>query len=304
MSGDDTPVVLSIVFVNYDSGRFLRRALGSLASVAPVVPYEAIVVDNASHDPDAVASACRESGARLLRLRRNAGYGAAANRGFRLARGRYLAVANPDIRFAHDALERLIDFMDRAPDVGAAGPQLVYPDGAPQPSARRYPRLRYVLVGRRSPLVRLFPRYGLGREFLYLEAGSRTEPVPVDAVIGTFMVFRREALESVAGFDERYFMFAEDVDICRRLHEQGWRVMLVPAARLEHFYGGVRRRFRRLTEFHRIKALCRFLGAGRAVPVRALIVLAGIGYLSLSEAAWLAGLQEHERSWVRGRAGR
>lgn len=271
--------------------------MGSLSRLDDSPTREAIVVDNASigeEDPEAV---CRRHGARLVRLRRNRGYGAAANVGSRYARGRFVAVANTDIRFEGDILRVLVNQLECSPGLGVVGPQLVYPDGCPQPSARRYPRLRYVLFGRRSPLRLVLPDARLGRAFLYRDAEASSTPVSVEAVIGTFMVFRRGAFDAVGGFDERYFMFAEDVDICRRLRGQGWDVMLVPGARLEHYYGGVRRRHRRFTEFHRIKALCRFLAAGRSWPVRGMILLGGFGYLALGELAGLAGVYEFEYSW-------
>jgi len=298
MVATEAPAV-SVVFISYNSADFLSRALDSLVSTDARVTYETIVVDNASRNTVRLRDLSREYGVRLLLLGRNVGYGAAANRGAKLARGRYLAIANPDIRFSGDVLFRLVESLDNSPQVGVAGPQLVYPDGRLQPSARRYPRLRYALAGRRSPLIRLCPAYSMARRFLYQEVESARDQIPVEAVIGTFMVMRREAYEEVGGFDERYFMFAEDMDLCRRMRRQGWGVVLVPNARLEHYYGGVRRRFRRLTEYHRIKGLCRFLCDGRPLSGRFFIVLASVGYLGVVEAAGLLGLQEYEYSWHR-----
>lgn len=291
------PPELSVVFVNYDSARFLDRALASLAKCDPALDFEAIVVDNASHDQSELAGLCRRHKARLLQLRRNAGYGAAANRGFKHARGRFIAVANPDLEFPPSSVSKLLAFMHGRSDVGAVSPQLVYPDGTPQSSARRLPRLRYLLAGRRSPLARLLPRYAPAREFLYADVHEAGVPVSVEAVIGTFVIFRREALEQVSGFDERYFMFAEDLDICQRLRKAGWDVVVETGARVKHFYGGVRRSRRRFTEFHRIKALSRFLGHGRGQAAMALLTLGAVGYLCALEAGGLLGLGEFEYSW-------
>jgi hypothetical protein len=194
----------------------------------------------------------------------------------------------------------LVRFMDEHPEAGAVSPQLHYADGTPQPSARRLPRLRYVLAGRRSPLARILPRYAPARDFQYADAHLAAEPVSVEAVIGTFVVFRRAALDHVAGFDEGFFMYAEDMDICRRLRQSGWKVYLDPRVTVEHFYGGVRRRFQRFGDYQRLKALMRYFCLGRGGPARLVLRVAFAAYLFLSEAGWLVGVSEFEYSWHTG----
>ncbi|MBM3315387.1 glycosyltransferase family 2 protein [candidate division WOR-3 bacterium] len=287
---------LSVVFINYQSADLLDRAIASLRKAEPVLAPEVIVVDNASPDRPALDAVCARHRIPLVRLSRNRGYGAAANRGFRRARARYVAVANPDLRFEPGGVSRLAGLLDAEPAAGAVGPQLVYPDGRPQPSARRYPGLRYALAGRRSPLARLCPKLAAARDFQYLGTERAADPVEVEALLGTFAVFRREALDSAGGFDERYFMFAEDMELCRRLRQKGWKVFLEPRARVEHYYGGVRRRFRRFTEYHRVKALTQFMSQGRGC-LRLPVVVAGAWYYFLLEGMAAVGLQEYEYSW-------
>ena len=265
--------------------------------------YETIVVDNASGDRDVLKPVCKKFNARLVLLPRNIGYGAAANRGFRRAKGEYVAVANPDLLFLPGAVEALVLFLDENPTAGVVGPQLVYPDGTFQPSARRLPKLRYVLAGRRSPLVRLFPGYGLSREFLYADIYKENKPVMVEAIIGAFMVFRRKAFEEVGGFDEQFFMYAEDMDICRRLQRNGWRVYLEPRARVRHYYGAVRKKHQRFSEYQRLRALCMFFSLNRNSMFSAMITFAFAGYLFVLEAGALIGLSEYEYSWRRRRDG-
>ena len=291
------PPDLTVVFINYNSARLVDRALASLRDAEPMLHVETLVVDNASRDKAELAAVCRRRKARLLVLGRNSGYGSAFNRGYRHASGRYVAVANPDLVFSQPAMTALVRFMDEHPEAGAVSPQLRYPDGSPQPSARRLPRLRYVLAGRRSPLSRLLPRYRPARDFLYADAHLATEPVEVEAVIGTLVTFRRPAIDRVAGFDERFFMYAEDMDICRRLRQSGWKVFLDPRVTVEHFYGGVRRRFQRFGDYQRLKALMRYFVLGRGGPARLALRFAFAGYLFLSEAGWLVGLREFEYSW-------
>jgi len=291
------PPDLTIVFINYNSARLLDRALASLSEAEPRLRVESLVVDNASRDRAELVKVCRRWKARLVLLGRNAGYGAAFNRGYRHASGRYVAVANPDLVFSTPAMSGLVRFMDEHPGVGAVSPQLRYPDGTPQPSARRLPRLRYILAGRRSPLARVFPRYAPARDFQYADAHLAAEPVEVEAVIGTLVTFRRPALDQVAGFDEGFFMYAEDMDICRRLRQAGWTVYLDPRVTVEHFYGGVRRRFQRFGDYQRLKALMRYFILGRGWPARLALQTAFAAYLFLSEAGWLVGLREFEYSW-------
>ena len=291
------PPDLTIVFISYNSARLLERALATLRDAEPRLRVETLVVDNGSRDRAELVEVCRRQGARLVLLGRNVGYGAAFNRGYRHASGRHVAVANPDLVFSMPAMTALVAFMDEHPGAGAVSPQLRYPDGTPQPSARRLPRLRYILAGRRSPLARIFPRYAPARDFLYADAHMATDPIPVEAVIGTLVTFRRSALDQVSGFDEGFFMYAEDMDICRRLGRSGWGIYLDPRVTVEHFYGGVRRRFQQFGDYQRLKALMRYFTLSRGWPGRLALRAAFAAYLFLSEAGWLVGLREFEYSW-------
>lgn len=287
---------LSIVFVSYNSSAELAKALASLERAEPAVSFETIVVDNGSSDLGHSIEVCRQHGARIVALGRNAGYGAAANRGARQAKGVYLAVANPDLVFRPGVVESLTEFLDRNPAAGLVGPQLVYTDGTFLPSARRFPRLRYVLAGRRSLLVRIFPGFRPAAEFLYQGIERATEPVQVEAVVGTFMVFRRVAFDEVRGFDEDFFLYAEDIDICRRLRSR-WKTYVLPYARMTHAVGQTRRRFRAMSEFQRLRSLRRFFRLDSAGPQRGLLDLLFTGYLAGVLFAGLLGVWEFEYSW-------
>lgn len=299
-AGRHQPV--SVIFVNHNSTGLLQRALDSLRTAEPELQPEIIVVDNASRDRLELRGVCQRFGARLVLRSFNSGYGAAANRGFALARGQFVAIANPDIVFHGGEITRLVRCLAENDQAGAVAPQLVWPDGQPQPTARRYPSLRYVLGGRRSPLARLLPGLGHRREFLYCGVHRQAEPVSVEAVIGAFVLFRRTAFSAVGGFDESYHMFAEDMDICRRLRAAGWNVLLDPRVRLEHFYGGVRRRRARYADHQRIRSLHRFMSEGYGRCARLGLLLLFGWYLSLTEAGRLIGIGEFEYSWHRPEA--
>jgi hypothetical protein len=292
------PPDLTVLFITYNSADQLATALTSLGRSERGGRIEVLAVDNASRDRDRLADVCRAHGARLLALRRNIGIGAAANRGFRYARGRYVAVANPDLVFTDGAVTSLIQFMDEQADAGVVAPQLVYADGKVQPSARRLPRMRYVFAGRRSPLRRISPRLVPSAEFLYAGIESSSRPVEVEAVIGAFMIFRREAFEQAGAFDERYFMYAEDTDICRRIG-RAWKVFLLPTARIVHLVGQTRRRFLGMTEFQRLRSHRLFFVDGVHGSRAVLITLLFVFYLACQQAARLVGVAEFEYSWVR-----
>ncbi|UCG41738.1 MAG: glycosyltransferase family 2 protein [candidate division WOR-3 bacterium] len=287
---------LSVVFVNYNSTELASRAIASLRRSSCGVTLEILVVDNASADRAAVRSLCAGSGVKVLLLTSNLGYGPAANRAARYASGEYLAIANPDLEFPDGALRDLVSFMDSTPRAGVVGPQLVYPDGSLQPSARRYPRLRYVFAGRRSPLVRAFPGLRIASEFQYLEEASGPGPLRVESVVGPFMVFRKAAFDSVGGFDEGFFMYSEDVDICRRI-AANWSVYLLPSAQVLHYVGQTRRRYRRFTEYHRVRSLRRFWMRNVGVLGRGLLSVLLAGYLAMLLWFGLMGAGEHEYSW-------
>jgi N-acetylglucosaminyl-diphospho-decaprenol L-rhamnosyltransferase len=287
---------LSVVFVNYNSTLFTSRAIASLRENSGGIPLEIVVVDNASVDQAAVRSLCASLGARGLLLARNLGYGPAANRASRYASGEYLAVANPDLEFTDGALKDLVSFLDRTPGAGVVGPQLVYPDGSLQPSARRYPKLRYVLAGRRSPVARIFPGSRIVSEFQYLERAPSAGPLEVESVVGPFMVFRRTAFDRVGGFDEGFFMFSEDVDICQRI-AANWGIYVLPSAHVVHHVGQTRRHYRSFAEFHRVRSLRRFWMRNAGALGQGLLSVMLGGYLAMLLWLVLMGAGEYEYSW-------
>jgi GT2 family glycosyltransferase len=228
--------------------------------------------------------------------RRNLGYAAAANRGIALAQGAYVAIANTDILFLPGTLDALVGFLQGHADAGVVAPQYLWADRTPQPSARRLPRLRYLFSGRRAP-------FGLGRhagararEFQYTGIENSPEPVPVEALVGAFLVAPRSLLKSLHGFDERYTFYVEDMDLCRRVARAGKGVYLLPQARLVHYLGVARRRLGSAAEFLRLRSFYRyFRRAYEQVPGWCFLLLFG-SYLMAVEAGRMLGLRQWEYS--------
>jgi N-acetylglucosaminyl-diphospho-decaprenol L-rhamnosyltransferase len=243
---------VAAVVVNHDGGPGLCEAVASLRAAGL---SEVVVVDTASTDGSLAALAAADTSVRLLPTGRNLGYGRAANDGVRLTNARYVLICNADIVLEAEALSLLRNVIDSRDDLAVVGPRLVSPDGVPYPSARAFPSFTtaagHAVVGLFHPDNPWTRRYRMA-EGSNLFEGLRAEE-DVDWVSGACFLARREAFDSVGGFDERYFMYVEDLDLCWRLHRAGWAVRFVPSARVVHDQGSSTRRrpLRMLAAHHR-----------------------------------------------------
>ena len=224
---------ISIVTVNWNGLEVIPEYLDSL-SAQTTAPHEVVVVDNGSTDgseqlPDL-------AGAKVISLPENRGFAVANNIGMRAARGRYFLILNSDTEILADALERICDYLDANPDVGALGPQLLNTDRTLQYSCRRFPSFRTALFHRYSIMTKLFPRNRFSSQYLMTDVGH-DHTMDVDWVSGAALVVRREVFEQSGGFDEGFFMYAEDVDWCYRIKQAGWRIVYLPEAQILHHIG-------------------------------------------------------------------
>jgi N-acetylglucosaminyl-diphospho-decaprenol L-rhamnosyltransferase len=172
---------------------------------------------------------------RLIRNARNVGFAAAHNRALREATGRYWLVLNSDAAPTAGSLRTLVEFMDSRPEVAVAGPRLRYPDGSMQPSRRRFPTL-ITLFMESTQLQRFWPTNAVLRRY-YVQDRSDDEPQDVDWLVGACLCVRASAAHQVGLFDERFFMYSEELDWCRRFRDAGWRVVYVPTAEVVHVEG-------------------------------------------------------------------
>ena len=232
-----TASLIRVVAVTYSPGDSLGVLLSSLAK-ATLAPYEVVLADNGSTDgmPEQAAAAY---GARLLHTGGNLGYGRAANAGAEHADAPWLLIINPDVRFCDPgALDELIAAAERWPQAGALGPAIVTPDGQLYPSARALPSLGrgigHALAGWWWPSNPWTAAYRK-------ETGDPVEGT-VGWLSGSALLVRREAFAAVGGFDPRYFMYFEDVDLCDRLGRAGWPSVYVPSAVVEHTGGHATKR--------------------------------------------------------------
>ncbi len=221
---------MEAVVINYNAGEAVLDCLRVLAKAR--VPI--VVVDNASTDgsDDEIARAFPR--VRLIRNERNIGFGPAANQGVRETRSPYVVLMNPDAIARAGAFTTLRKILDGHPRAGVVGALVLNPDGSVQPTKRAFPSIwQAVLHG----LVGLVWPGNPGTRAYTLADASFSEPRQVDWVAGTAVALRREAFEDIGGFDEGFFFFVEDVDLCRRLWDEDWEVWFEPRAVVEHAWG-------------------------------------------------------------------
>jgi GT2 family glycosyltransferase len=229
---------VSAVLVNYNAGDELRKALESIANEAGT-NWEAVVVDNASSDGSVDVVEPFAPAARAIRNTRNVGFATAVNQGIAASTSPLLLIMNPDCRLTPGAIARLAAVLERHARCAIAGPRILNPDGSVQGSARGDPDMMTGLFGRTALLQRLMPSLSVARRNVVPAAanGGSSDGVVVDWLSGACMLARRSALEAVGGFDERYFLYWEDADLCRRLRARGYDVRYVPEATAIHRVG-------------------------------------------------------------------
>jgi GT2 family glycosyltransferase len=233
-----TPAIAAVL-VNYNAGAELRTALRSIADAMGRTPWEAVVVDNASTDGSEAIVAEFARVARLIRNTENVGFARGVNQGIAATRGPGILIMNPDCRLDRGAIETLLAELNAHPSCAIVGPRILNPDGSLQGSARGDPDMFTGLFGRTGALRRLLPDLPIARRNVVIDAASpgRETSIVVDWVSGACMLARRDALEAVDGFDEGYFMYWEDADLCRRLRARGCEVRYVPGAIAVHQIG-------------------------------------------------------------------
>lgn len=268
--------MLSAIVVAYKTPAELAAATASLR-VQSQPPDEVVVVDHGAADGDPFPPA-RMNGARAIIPPVNRGYGTGCNLGARATDADELLFINADVVLTVEAVEHLRHRLHADNRIGVVGPRIMSGSRL-QLSARAFPRLRTGLLGRNSLLTRVLMHVRHApTEFRHMYGGGG----PVDWVSGACMLVRREAFEAVGGFDEAYFMYWEDADLCQRLTEAGWAVHFEPRAVVHHATGASGTSERTIRAFHESAARFAARHIARSRAQRALIV----GVLRLR--AWAA----------------
>jgi hypothetical protein len=229
-----TPQV-AIIVVNYNTGADTIACVASALHDLGAVAADTFVVDNASAD-DSVTLLGSDPAIQLITNGTNRGFGAAINQAVKLTRAPLLWMLNPDCRVMPGTYRALADTLTRHSECAIAAPQLLNADGSVQASARGEPGAWTGLFGRHGLLTRFFPNAAAARKNLPAAdlVASGVDSAPVDWVMGAAMLVDRDAFERVGRFDERYFLYWEDADLCRRLRNAGFTTRYVPRARVRH----------------------------------------------------------------------
>ncbi|MCL4393266.1 MAG: glycosyltransferase family 2 protein, partial [Chloroflexi bacterium] len=230
---------LSIVVVSWNVCELLRRCLRSIAAQTGGAPPDAAalstevwVVDNASADGTLDMLRAEYPGVRVIANSENVGFTRANNLALAQAQGRYLFLLNPDTELGPGALSALTAYLDANPRIGIAGPRLVYADGSPQSSRRRFPTLATFFL-ESTKLQQWFPRHRVLTRYYMLDTPD-DEVQPVDWVNGAALFVRRQVYDQIGGFDEAFFMYSEELDWCCRAKRAGWQIAYFPSAQVTH----------------------------------------------------------------------
>lgn len=227
---------LSVIIVNYNVKEFLQNLIHSIKKASANLQTEIIVVDNASDDGSVELIREKFPEVNLISNPTNLGFSRANNIGLKTASGKYFLLINPDTLVAEDTFEKMIKFFEENADAGLAGCKILNPDGSLQLACRRSfpgPWTSFTKVTGLSnlfPSSKLFARYNL----TYLDENQTYE---VDAISGSFMMMKREVYEKIGGFDEEFFMYGEDLDLCYRIQKAGFKVFYVHTTQIIHYKG-------------------------------------------------------------------
>ncbi|MBQ7525466.1 MAG: glycosyltransferase family 2 protein [Abditibacteriota bacterium] len=231
---DRADVTVSIV--NFNTKDELRKCLDSLLNQQGV-KYEIAVVDNCSDDGSLEMLNDEYSHmVGILPSDANLGFAAAQNLVVKQADGRYFFILNPDTVVTSDYMfKHMVDYMDEHPNVGILAPKVLNPDGTVQKSVRRFPSF-FAAMFRQTKLGEWFPNTKLVKDYL-MEDFDHNEIADVDWASGCAMMVRKSAMDNMGGFDDRFFMYCEDMDLCRRMDEESWVIRYYPREEVIHRIG-------------------------------------------------------------------
>ena len=287
------PARWAAVVINYEAGPLLTDAVRSVLAESSAGPVEVVVVDNGSHDGSIDQLLRAFPDVQVIASPGNVGYARAANLGIAATRAPVVAVLNPDTKLEQGTASAMLARLDTQPRVAACGPRVKNPDGTDYPSARVVPSLwvgfMHAVLAPFRPDNKYTARY-------HQRSADPSRPRVVDWLSGSAIFLRRSALDAIGGWDEDYFMYFEDVDLCWRLRRAGWEVAYEPGGVVWHVQGAstARRPYRMLVEHHR--SAWRF--AQRRMTGPRVVLLPFVAVLLVARAAVVCARQ----FWAASRA--
>ncbi|KKS23415.1 MAG: Glycosyltransferase/rhamnosyltransferase [Candidatus Nomurabacteria bacterium GW2011_GWC2_41_8] len=219
-------IELSVVIVTYNSEKQIGLLLDSIYKDRGNIDLEVIVLDNNSADASLLVVRNHKTKPLCIQMGSNTGFSIAVNQGLKKAKGNYLLLLNPDTVVQKGTLKKLLDFAKNTSPFGAVSPRLLNPDGKPQASVYKFPTITNAIMKNFFNCQNCFGKY---------LPDNRVQKVDV-ATMAAFLI-PRTTFKMVGGLDEKYFMYYEDVDYCRRLHESKLPVYYLPSAKIKHVHG-------------------------------------------------------------------
>jgi len=228
---------LIIGIVNYNTKKSLKKCIDSILRNPPRCDYRIVVVDNNSKDGSKnFLKKVQKENIKTIFNNKNRGFGTACNQIVKSQKSSYVLFLNPDVEITKNSIDKLIDFLKKNGKTGVATGKLLFSDGSLQLSCRKFPTILRTLFGRESTLRKIFPNNNVSREFLMTDFDYNKIQFP-DHVRGAVMLFKTKVFKRIGGFDEKFFLFFEDTDICLRLKRMGYQIVYLPEAIFYHSLG-------------------------------------------------------------------
>lgn len=236
-------MLLSIIILNYKTINLVKHCIKNIENLGLGFDYEIVVVDNERNPKlnevlkEKFAEKIENGKIKIIKAEKNRGMGAGNNLGVYHAAGEFVLILNPDIVVLENSIEKLLEFIKNRPEVALVAPQLKYPNRNYQPSRYRFPKI-YIPAIVRTNLGS--SKFGLEKiKKYFMEDVQIAGPHQIDWVRGAAMMIRKKYFQEIGGFDERFFMYLEDTDLCRRLWQKNWQVWYLPEAEMIHYYARV-----------------------------------------------------------------
>jgi len=228
-------IKVSAVMLNYNSKYFPKMCFEAFERGKTGFEWEFVAVDNASTEHESVEymeKMAEKGKMKLIKSPKNVGFAAGNNLGAKAARGKYVLILNPDIFVNENSVQKMVDYMDSHPDVGVIGPKLVYPNDDVQDSCRRHMKFSDLVIKR--TFLKKLPLFKKRVEKYTMEDFDHSQVQEVDLLVGACLMIPRKVYEEVGGFDDRYFLFMEDFDLCREIAKAGHKVVYFADTQVTH----------------------------------------------------------------------
>tara|TARA_Y100000590_G_scaffold382759_1_gene452970 strand:- start:1390 stop:2313 length:924 start_codon:yes stop_codon:yes gene_type:complete len=228
---------LSIIIVNYEMGNYITQCIDSIYKETKKIDFEIIIVDNSRSRNDHDVLKEKFPGIIIHFNDKNLGFSKACNQGILLSSGKMILFLNPDTIVLNGAIDRVYEFINEDSDAGIVGCKLLNFDGTLQYSCKSFPSI-WNLFCEAIYLYRIFPKTKLFGSY-HMSCFDYDSIQDVDVVMGAFMMLKRGVIDSIGKFDESYFMYSEETDLCYRAIQKGWKVQYYPNSEIMHRWGGM-----------------------------------------------------------------